>query len=445
MTETSTAPQQQQPMAKVAIWTALSNLTLPLTSLATAPILARELGATGRGEMASVVAPIFILMLLANMGLPEAVAYHVVKLRQSPHRVLAHAARLSVVYGLVTAVGVWVAAPYFLHQSPQMVPLLRAVVVLLPLMMVLQVMRGVIIGLRAYKAGAFERVLTPVLRLGSFVVLLLLDRLTVTSAVWAQMVCTVVGGSYLGLAILRHRHLPPEGGEPSYRRLTREIGVYGLRGWGGMLGNLVTWRLDQVVLVTVVAPREVGYYVVAVSFAEISGIVVNPVRNVLFAEAAHRDSPELIARSTRVMTLLVALSAGVGCLLAEPVVRLLFGADFLPAVALGQVLLVASIPFCLAQTIAAGLYAEGHPGMLSIAQVTGAVLTIGGLLVLAPHMGAMGAALASLVAYSVTCLMLVLQYRHVSGQPVRTFVLVERADLAWLGESVGRIVRKLER
>lgn len=436
-------PDRKHSLVRVLLYTGLTNAVLPLTSLATAPILARELGAHGRGEMAAVIAPMFVLIALASMSLPEAGAYAVAKLKEQPRRVLRNAGQLTLAYGVVAAVLVWVVAPTFLRNAPHLVPLLRAVVLLLPVAMWLLLVRGVLVGMREHGIVAVERVLTPVLRLVTFVVLLLTGSLTVTSAVWAHMLCSVAGGVFLAVALLRRRVV--DSGEPPTLHLTRHVASYGLRGWGAVVGNLVVWRLDQVVLVALVTPAQLGYYVVAVSFAEISGMVVNSLRNVLFTESAHRDDRELIARAGRLMVVMVTGAAVVGVLLAEPVMMLLFGEGFSPSVRLAQVLVLASIPFCIDQMIAAGIYAEGHPGKRSISQITSAVVTIGLLVALTPSMDAMGAAVATLTAYVVACAISLVTYRRITGLPIRRMLVLERADVQWLRGKLGRVAAKLGR
>jgi O-antigen/teichoic acid export membrane protein len=430
-------------LVRVLLYTGLTNAVLPLTSLATAPILARELGAHGRGEMAAVIAPMFVLIALASMSLPEAGAYAVAKLRERPRRVLRHAGQLTLAYGVVAVVLVWLVAPTFLRNAPHLVPLLRAVVLLLPVAMWLLLVRGVLVGMREHGVVAVERVVTPVLRLTTFVTLLLTGSLTVTTAVWAHMLCSLAGGVFLAVALLRRRVV--DSGVPPTVHLTRHLGFYGLRGWGAVVGNLVVWRLDQVVLVALVTPQQLGYYVVAVSFAEISGMVVNSLRNVLFTESAHRDDRELIARAGRLMVVLVTCAAAVGVLLAEPVMMLLFGADFSPSVRLAQILVLASIPFCVDQVIAAGIYAEGHPGKRSISQVTSAVVTIGLLILLTPSMDVMGAAVATTAAYCVACVISLVSYRRITGLPIRRMLVLERDDVHWVREKLGRVAAKVGR
>lgn len=441
-----------RPVVRAAALTAVSNLVLPLTSLATAPILARSLGATGRGEMAAVIAPLFVLQAVANLGLIEATAYGIARLKQSSRVVLLHVSRLSLVYGVVASIGLWVLAPVLLRNAPGVVPLLRGLVWLLPLLMITALLRSAAVGIRAYGASAAERVSTPVLRLVSLVVLAVTGTLTVHSAAIVQVVTMSLGGLVLASTVLRRRRPESQPGpgpdqeqEPVAERpgLTRELAWFGLKGWGGTLGSLVNWRLDQVILVALVSPAQLGFYVVAVSLSEISLTMVNAIRNVLFVESAHRDSTELIARAARSILLLVVPAALIGAVAAHPFIHLLFGSEFGPSVRLAQVLLVATIPYAVEQALSAGLMAAGHPGMRSFGQIVAAVVTVAGLVVLAPLLGAMGAALTTLLAYSVNLAISAVQFHRVSGLAYRRLLVPNRRDLDWLADKGGAIRRRL--
>lgn len=432
------------PMVRLAAFTAASNLVLPLTSLATAPILARELGAQGRGEMAAVVSPLFILMFVANVGLPEATVYVTAKLKERPASVWAASWRLSLVYGVIAAAGLWVAAPHILRNADQVVPLMRGVVVLLPLMMLTIVLRSLVVGMREYAIAAAERVLTPILRLGSFVALLLSGHLTVTTATVAQVLTTASGSILLGTVAWRRRGRMETTDSP-HPRLMHKVATFGLLSWGGTFGNLINWRLDQAVLVVLVSPRQLGYYVVAVGFSELSSSAVAAVRNLVFTESAHRESFALVSRAGRVVIVLVSISAVVGFVLAGPVVRLLFGGEFEPSVSLARVLLVAAIPFCADQVVASGVVAAGFPGRRSVGQVISAGLTVLGLVLLAPTFGAMGAAVTSLVAYSTNFAISVFQFHRISKIPVLRILSADQDDVRWFGGQMRRLVKRAER
>src|SRR5437868_3750154 len=59
--------------------TTVASLAVPAAAVLTGPILARELGPGGRGELAALIAPLMFATLVANFGIPEALTYTVAR------------------------------------------------------------------------------------------------------------------------------------------------------------------------------------------------------------------------------------------------------------------------------------------------------------------------------------------------------------------------------
>ncbi len=434
-----------KPLARTAAITALSNIALPLTSLISGPILAHALPPDKRGIMTGAVVPAFVLMFLANMGLPEATTFAVAKLRQDPRAVFLRAASISIPLGIISAAFFWAIAPYLYSDSMQAaVPLARHVILFLPALMLVIILRFTVNGMRRYRAVNTERVLTPVLRLLGFVILVVLGTLTAGSAAVSQMCATVLGGCFLFWTLLRHGSRVADR-EPTEKHLTRTLASFGARGWGAVLGNLVNWRLDQLVLLALISDTQLGLYVVAVHFSEIPSTAVNAVRNVIFAEAAHRNEGDLVARAARSVVLLVGVSSIVAGCLSPLLIRFLFGVKYMPALGMALVLLVATLPFCLEQILAAGLFAMKLPGLRSISQLLAAIVTVVGLFTLCPHIGAMGAAITSLVAYTVNAGLAVYQFTRKTGMSVRDVTLPRGSDVRWVSNRLMGLIRSMTR
>ncbi len=206
-----------------------------------------------------------------------------------------------------------------------------------------------------------------------------------------------------------------------------------------MLGNLVNWRVDQALLALMIAPRHVGYYAVAVSLSELPGAAAGVVKNVIFAEGSTRDDPLVAARAARTIGAVLAVCAVGGVLVAGPAVILLFGEPFRPAIPLAQVLFVATVPFVVEQAVGAGLLAAGRPGLRTIGQLVSATITVVALLLLVPLIGAMGAAVTSLLAYTVNAALAVAFFHRVSGLAVHRIVVVRREDVQALLRPLRRL------
>jgi O-antigen/teichoic acid export membrane protein len=88
--------------------------------------------------------------------------------------------------------------------------------------------------------------------------------------------------------------------------------------------------------------------------------------------------------------------------LAAPLMlRVLFGESFVPAASAFRWLLVAAVAWSASAIVIRGLQGFGHPGLTTIARFASAVTTGIALLILLPRMGITGAAISSLIGYTV--------------------------------------------
>lgn len=429
-------------LVKVAFWTMLAQISLPLTSLISGPILARTLGPEGRGVYAAVLSPVLVLAFLAAVGLPDATTYAVARLKIQRAHVVVLMTRVTLLYSIVAAALLIVFAPQLLEKTPQAVTLMRWTALTIPLQMCLTILRQVTSGSRDFKWRNIERVVMSVSRLLFLVFFAILGWLTATSAVWVTTITSLVGVPILLIAMFGWRfpralHEDPETAR-TQPHLTRQLSRYGLRGWGGTLAYLVNWRLDQAVMVVLVSATQLGYYAVAVSLAELPQTAFLQMKNVLFAESAARDSTELIARAARILIGVTAVLSVLGMVASPILVPLMFGRRFEPAVLMAQILLAGTIPFLLDSVVAAGLLSLGMPGRRSIGQIAGGVVTVTGLFVLCPRIGAVGAAWTSLAAYTCTASISTVLFARTTGIPVRRVLFMSRGDARWI---TGRVTK----
>ncbi|GAA2593111.1 hypothetical protein GCM10010399_24650 [Dactylosporangium fulvum] len=193
-------------------------------------------------------------------------------------------------------------------------------------------------------------------------------------------------------------------GRASYR-LGRQICGYGWRGQLGSVLTLVNLRLDVAVLGALAGPATLGVYAVASKYAELlrlPGQAVNYILYPVFAAKHERDA------GTRTRALLVP-AAGFTVLAAIPLalaaaalLPLIYGADFGGAVVPAWILLGGLLGEGVSGVITAYLYGIGRPELTSLAIGLGVAVTIVGDLLLIPRLGAVGAAVASSVAYLLT-------------------------------------------
>jgi O-antigen/teichoic acid export membrane protein len=126
------------------------------------------------------------------------------------------------------------------------------------------------------------------------------------------------------------------------------------------------------------------------------------------------------------------MSLAIGLILAACLpfgLPLLFGADFSPAVPAAFILLAAVVLVIPGSIAGAGLSARGRPGMRSLSLLAACVLNVGALFLLVPSLGAVGAALATLIGNIVASQLNIVCINRVSGIPLRSFYGFRRSDL----------------
>jgi O-antigen/teichoic acid export membrane protein len=163
--------------------------------------------------------------------------------------------------------------------------------------------------------------------------------------------------------------------------------------------------MDQLLLGGLASSTAIGLYFVAVRLSEITAILAGSVADAVMPEVAAAKHGEradnLLARSLR-LTVYTHLIVLVPLWLAAPsILRIVYGERFSAAGGTFRILLVASVVLTAGGIAISGLNGFGHPGLSTIARVCSAAVTVVALLTLLPRFGIAGAAIASLLGYSV--------------------------------------------
>jgi O-antigen/teichoic acid export membrane protein len=199
------------------------------------------------------------------------------------------------------------------------------------------------------------------------------------------------------------------------RRLAREARQWGFQLFIGRVLSIGTYNMDVLMLGVWTTSRSVGFYVLAGAVAAASGLPVTGAAAALFARMAH--APAIAQR-----WLVVAAVVGTGCalaawLLAEPAIRVVFSARYLPAATLVLPLALAQLVRGVTGIFNTFLSAHGRGRELRNA---GFVLTLSNIafnFALIPPYGAKGAAWASLLALVANLVAHVVFYRRAYARP----------------------------
>jgi O-antigen/teichoic acid export membrane protein len=386
-------------LVRAAAATYATNVAATAFSLLNVLIVARELGPTGRGEVAFLIAIWTLTSALASMSVEEANANLGGTRAHARSSLLTNSVLLSLLLGAIAAAIVKllivVAPGVGGHANSLNLMLVLATLPAGVLWLYLKVLLQ-----SDYQFGitnvawVVSPASTALINLG----LALAGVLTVRSAtiVWAST--NILAVAVLLVAAARHFGF----GRPD-ARLARECFSFGLKTHFGRFMSLGNYRADQWILGALAGPHELGLYSIAVSWSEalfyVPGVIVLLQRPDLVraktAYAAHL--------AARIFRRGMVLSAGAGAVLflAAPLLCVtVFGPSFHGSIADLRMRALAAPGIVAMLQLSNAVIAQRLPLLASGADASAMVLTVALNLLLIPSMGGLGAATATTVAYT---------------------------------------------
>lgn len=428
----------------------LSNLVAPIAGLAIAPILSNALGDEGRGALGGITSLLLVVTAVGAIGLPETLTYFAARYVARTRSVVKLVSLLLALTGLICAVALYFAAPFLADGNGDGYALLVVLTAaaLIPNMLVL-VPRALAAASQMWTYQALEQGVFSILRLLAILVLLWTGNLTVLTAVIVTLL-TPIMGALVYIPVLKKISVDQLYAANEKQPVGESL-AYGGKVWLGSLSGVVLSRIDQALMIKLTTLSEQGLYAVAVTIGEVPSVISNAVRNVVFSmdssEAGDAENKERVdarlattARLTTFITLLVSLPVA----LTLPFwIGPVFGRDFENAVQMTWVLLAAAVVGSAGSVAGGGLSGRGNPGLRSLGMAIAAVLNLTVLLVLTPIIGAMGAALSTLVGSAVAGNLNIL-FLHIKHKiPLLLFYGLRKSDLKILSAAGKKLLQRL--
>ena len=205
----------------------------------------------------------------------------------------------------------------------------------------------------------------------------------------------------------------------------REALGLGLRGQVGNVLQYLSLRLDLILVAALLDLRSAGIYFVAVRVSEVVTQVATSASAFLFPQVAaqtERHSTRVTEQVTRLTVLTVVAGGLLLAALAEPLLRIAFGEEFVAGTDAVRLTLVAMLPLTITRLLSGDVKGRGRPGLVSWAAFAGLVATVSLDLLLIPWLGIVGAALASLLSYAVVAAVMLAAYRGITGSRLMALI-----------------------
>lgn len=405
-------------------------------------ILARALGPRATGEFAVAILVPTLLVTLLNLGIPAANVYLIgrgevssaVSLRRT---FLAWVVMSIVGLGITGGVIAGYAGTVFPNMPTR---LLWATTAIFPIALLQMLLASLLQAQQAFRRYNLVQVLAPAVSLIAAAGLGLWLDLGVAAVVacWGlgQLVSLGVCAWFL-IPAFQTVSAPP--GTPGLVR--RWLGY----GWKSHVAGLLvflSYRADIFLVNLYLGPLAVGIYAVAVQIAEklwllsyASSTVLLPRLSQLHGDDAARR--RLTPLTTRWVTYAALFAATGLAIVTRPLVRLLFGAEYVEAATVLVWLLPGVVVLSSARILANDLSARGRPDLNIWIGLTAFLVNIVGNLLLIPRYGLVGAAAATTISYSAATVACFVLYARLSLTDWWRPLVLERDDWRRLRQVLG--------
>ncbi len=394
------------------ITTAAGQATVLVLGVFTGIVSARLLGPQGRGELAAITLWPIVAVLLASLGMNQAIVFHVGKRRFALEEVWTAALVIWLLQSLVVLVAGLALLPVALRQyGPETRHLALIFLAFAPLLMLAGYPANLAQGRLDMLSFSVLRAIAPLTYACGLAILMLLGRASLRGIVGLQVAgLCLAAAAALWLVLWRFRV-----GLAWSRAACGDLLRFGAKSNLSSLAIYVNQRADQLLLSLFVPPRDLGLYVVAVALATAVGFIPQAVGAVTIATGANLDPDAarmVIARSFRVTLAALAAACAALFVICPWLVSLAYGPSFGGAATACRVLLPGTIALGLNQVLYDGARALEQPLLPSYSEGVSIIVTIAGLMLMLPRFGCLGAAVASTTAYFASLVFMLGLARH---------------------------------
>lgn len=424
-----------------ALGTYTAQLIAAVLQLVNVLVIARVLGAGGRGEIAFLSTIAYLTAQIAALGVHQAAA----NLAARYPALRPGLATNSIGFALVLGG----AAAGLVHVLVLAVPAvgggadsgLRTFALLVIPILILEAYLTLFVRADyAFRVANAAAILVPITTASVNGGLAIAGSLTVGRAFGAW-----VAGQALGvLLLIYYIHTRLAGfGRPDLALAVRSL-TFGVKAHTGRVMLLGNYKLDQWLVGAIAGKRELGLYSIAVTWAETLFYLPTAIAAVQRPDLVRASPREAAVRAGQALraTLLATAPVGVILVLAAPVLCVtVFGEEFRGSVSDLRVLVPGALGILVLKLLGNLFVAQGRPLLETGAIGLSFAVTLALNALLVPSLGGLGAAIASTAAYSVGGAAVVFFFARTF--PARASELIPHGgELRWFWREVRELRRR---
>jgi O-antigen/teichoic acid export membrane protein len=403
--------------------TFLAKVLISAIAVITTAAISRLLGPAGRGEYAAAMALGTIGVQIANLGLHASNTYTVASRPSLLPQVLGNTLAVSFVSGGLATV---IISSVFFHR-PGLQPvhgwMLYLALGWIPVGLAFLLLQSLLLGTGEIMFYNVTEIATRFAVLVTLIVLAQTDFRDANGFFVATTACFATGAVLMFGKLFRKAGRLATSGE-----LLSENLHYGFKAYLAALFSFIVLRIDLLMVKDMLGAEPAGYYSVSVTLGEMIMMIPTVIGSLLFPKLSGMSSDDerwrLAKKTFRWTALVMPIVIVASALMARPLVLLLFGRDFYPAIPAFQWLLPGLLALSMSVLCMNYFASLGMPWVTVYAPLTAAVINCSANLWFIPHYGIAGASICSSLSYGLL-LIISLTYLLAERAKVRRVAVVE--------------------
>ena len=379
--------------------------------LITGVIVARILGPEGRGLYGVALTVVAIGVQFGNLGLHASNTYHIAKNRAALPALMGNTLLVSFGLGGIGAVLTWMIFSQWPSLAPVHGKLLVLSLVWIPFGLAYMLIQNLLLGINEIRRYNVIELVGRILGLSLIGLVVVCGMVSVELILLAGFIGAVVSLIMSIWRLKHHLHHPPL----LSLTLLREDFGYALKAYFGAFLAFLVLRVNLLMIQYMLGEKQAGYYSIAVMLGDMVYLLPVAAGTILFPRLSgmlvNREKWNLTKKVSLWIGLAMTLLAGCAALLANPVIRILFGEAFMPAVPV-FIWLLPGIVLLSINTCYMNYFASiGMPIITVVSPGIATVVSIAINLKFIPWLGIVGASMTSTISFG---LMLVASIIYVS-------------------------------
>lgn len=410
-------------------------------------IIARVYGPEVNGAYALALLLPSMLATFLNLGIGPANVYYLGSMQFSPRHVLAFNIKIAII---LSVLGMAAGGVIIYYKADDFFPgvqhmMLWLALLSFPASLMQSFISSIFQGLQKFREFNTILLLQPITTLGIITTLVMFESFNLYYLIVAHLVGVLVTLQFSSM--LLRKYLSEDVEEDSIKSYSKKAINYGYKAHLSNMMTFINYKADIFLVNFFLNPFSAGIYVISVQLGEKLWMLSQAISTVLLPKLSELSGDEhkrlqITPVITRLTLYLTAFLGIIFVFLAYPLIRLIFGVEYLDAYIPLLILLPGIILFSAFRIIANDLAARGMPELNLYISIVVVVSNILGNILMIPSYGLLGAAMATTLAYTFSFVLGLLIYRHITMVSIANLVVIRNSDVKIIFGLVNKIVGK---